>query len=125
MKRIKTEILKVKPGVWRRRGRNDIKILDFIYNEDFEIFKVDVYTSRGSNGKKIKLDRVNHLTSIWLEEALIKYDELRLAYLEFYDYLPDGSELELEGFDESFDVLEDAQEKTKNITGELPRKLSV
>jgi hypothetical protein len=125
MKRIKTEILKVKPGVWRRRGRNDIKILDFIYNEDFEIFKVDVYTSRGSNGKKIKLDRVNHLTSIWLEEALIKYNELRLAYLEFYDYLPDGSELELEGFDESFDVLEDAQEKTKNITGELPRKLSV
>ena len=125
MKRIKTEILKVKPGVWTRRGRGAIKILDFTYNEDLEIFKVDVYTSRESNGKKIKLDRANHLTSIWLEEALIKYDELRLAYLEFYDYLPDGSELELEGFDESFDVLEDAQEKTKNITGELPRKLSV
>lgn len=123
MKRVKTEILKIKPAK-ARYGRAKIKILDFIYNEDLEIFKVDVYSSKKGNGQKIRLNRYNYITTIFIEEALFKYDELLDIYLKEYEHVPDGYELDMEGFDVNLNSLNEAHEKPKDITGELPRKLS-
>jgi hypothetical protein len=119
MKRIKTEILKIKPDE-ARHSRAKIKILDFIYSEDLEIFKIDVYSSKKENDEKIKLNKYNYVTTVFMEEALVKYDELLNTYLEIYEHVPDGCELDIEGFDAGFH----ASDEPKHVTGELPRKLS-
>ena len=124
MKRIKTAILKIKPTATLSR-LSDIKIFDVVYNEELEIFKLDVYSSKDTTQDKIILKKLNYITTVWPDEALSNYDKLLDAYLEHYDYVPDGCELSLEGFDECFDTSSEVEKNPKNITAELPRKLAI